>query len=463
MSSLTSHWLKKLSESKKPAYLLIADLIEEDISNDRLRARDRLPALRDLADELQLNYTTIARGYSEAKKRGLIDSQAGTGTFVRGRPPAILLRDGSSAEMTMNMPPEPAGLAAKLQSDAARLIENADIYNLMRYQDFGGSAEDREIAAQWLSPYVPDCSAERVLVSSGIHSILLALMSQLARPGQVVCVEDLVYPGIKAIAAQLGIRLHSIPSDADGPIVSALEDACKTQQPKAFYCNPTLQNPNTKTMPLSRRQALADIALRYNVPIIEDDAYGMLPVETPVSIARLAPELTWYISGFSKCLGAGLRIGYVCAPSARQAQRLAGALRATTVMVNPISALLATNWVKNGIANEMLKAVRLESGARQAIAQRVLKAWPFLSNPDGFHIWLPIPVTAGWRASEFALQLRTQGVGAVSSVAFSTDNNPLEAVRICLGGPNSRDECELGLKLVSETLEYPHHLHIPMM
>lgn len=463
MSSLTHHWLKKLSESKKPAYLLIADLIEEDISSERLQARDRLPALRELAEELQLNYTTIARAYSEAKKRGLIDSKAGTGTFVRGRPPAIPLRDGSSAEMTMNMPPEPTGLANKLKLDAARIIENADIYNLMRYQDFGGTPEDREVAKEWLQPFVPKCTADRVLVSSGIHSVLLALMSQLARPGELICVEDLVYPGIKAIAAQLGIRLNSIPSDSDGPIISALEDACKTQHPRAFYCNPTLQNPNTKTIPLPRRQGLADIAMRYNLPIIEDDAYGMLPIETPMTIAQLAPELTWYISGFSKCLGAGLRIAYVCAPSARQAQRLAGALRATTVMVNPVTALLATNWVINGMANEMLRAIRTESSARQQIAAKVLKQWPYLSNAEGFHLWLTIPVNAGWRASEFALQLRTQGVGVVSSVAFSTDSNPIEAVRICLGGPNSREECEHGLKLVAETLEYPHHMLMPMM
>lgn len=463
MSTLTHHWLKRLAESKKPAYLLIADLIEEDIGNDRLRARDRLPALRDLAEELNLNYTTISRAYNEAKKRGLIDSQAGTGTFVRGRPPAIPLRDGSSAEMTMNMPPEPAALAARLRADAARIIENADIYDLMRYQDFGGTTEDREVAAEWLQPFVPGCRAERVLVSSGIHGVLVALMSQLARPGELVCVEDLVYPGIKAIAAQLGIRLHSIPSDNDGPIATALEDACKTQRPRAFYCNPTLQNPNTKTIPLHRRQALADIAMRYNIPVIEDDAYGMLPLETPTSMAQLAPELTWYISGFSKCLGAGLRIAYVCAPTARQAQRLAGALRATTVMASPVTALLATSWVKNGIASEMLKAVRAESSARQRIASRALNAWPYFSQPEGFHLWLPIPVNAGWRASEFALQLRTQGVGVVSSVAFSTDSNPTEAVRICLGGPNSRDECESALKLVADTLEYPHHLHMPMM
>ena len=84
MASLTHHWIRKLTESRKPAYLLIPELIEEDLASGRLRPRDRLPGLRDLADELQLNYTTVARAYAEARKRGLLDSRAGSGTFVRG-------------------------------------------------------------------------------------------------------------------------------------------------------------------------------------------------------------------------------------------------------------------------------------------------------------------------------------------------------------------------------------------
>jgi DNA-binding transcriptional regulator YhcF (GntR family) len=119
MASLTHHWIRKLTESRKPAYLLIPELIEEDLASGRLRPRDRLPGLRDLADELQLNYTTVARAYAEARKRGLLDSRAGSGTFVRGRTATLPLSGGSSVEMTMNMPPEPAELAARLRDSAA--------------------------------------------------------------------------------------------------------------------------------------------------------------------------------------------------------------------------------------------------------------------------------------------------------------------------------------------------------
>ncbi|MFZ3120081.1 MAG: GntR family transcriptional regulator, partial [Variovorax sp.] len=80
MIKITQPWQKRLEASDKPAYLLLADLIAEDIRTGRLTARDKLPTLRDLAAELRLNYTTVARGYAEARKRGLIDSRAGTGT-----------------------------------------------------------------------------------------------------------------------------------------------------------------------------------------------------------------------------------------------------------------------------------------------------------------------------------------------------------------------------------------------
>ena len=69
-----------------------------------------------------------------------------------------------------------------------------------------------------------------------------------------------------------------------------------------------------------RRLAVAEIARRHNVWIIEDDAYGLLPASAPRTLAELAPELTFYVSGLAKFVGAGLRVAYLAAPGTRQAQ-----------------------------------------------------------------------------------------------------------------------------------------------
>ncbi|RZI92363.1 MAG: GntR family transcriptional regulator, partial [Variovorax sp.] len=220
MNKHTQQWSKRLEASDKPAYLLLADLIGDDIRTGRLAARDKLPTLRDLAIELRLNYTTVARGYAEARKRGLIDSRAGSGTFIRGTSPAVPLRGGGGAEMTMNLPPEPqdAALLDRMKDSAARVMRESDVWDLLRYQDFGGSVRDREAGLAWIRPRVPDCRLDQMLVCPGIHSVLAALFSQLARPGELICVEALTYPGVKAIATQLGIQLHALPIDEEGPM-----------------------------------------------------------------------------------------------------------------------------------------------------------------------------------------------------------------------------------------------------
>jgi DNA-binding transcriptional MocR family regulator len=457
------HWLKQLKTVDKPAYLLIADLIAEGVKNGQLVARDRLPPLRDLAVDLELNYTTVARAYAEARKRGLIDSHAGMGTFVRGRSPSLPLRAGGSAEMTMNLPPEIQDplLLGRLRESAAAVLSSADIHDLLRYQDFGGTAADRDAGAHWLRQVLPRCRSELVMVCPGIQAALAALFSQLARPGELICVESLTYPGIKAIAAQLGVRLHALPMDDHGPSAAAFEEACKTLNPKALYCNPTLLNPTTATITPKRREALADVALRFAVPIIEDDAYSMLPRQMPGPIALLAPELTYYITGFSKCLGAGLRTAYVYSPGLRHAERLAGALRATTVMASPITNRLATQWVKDGTAGAMLQAIRKESMARQELAARRLAGYDYLAQPEGFHLWLRLPDEL--KVADFAPHMRAQGVGVVSSAAFSTDGDPPNAVRVSLGGPQSRDQCDAALHLLGDALGAPLEMHTRVM
>ena len=463
MSTVAAHWLKRLSESDKPVYLTIPDLIEEDVSSGRLRPHDRLPALRDLSDALRVNYTTLARGYAEARKRGLIDSRAGSGSYVRGRPPAMPLRAGTALEMTMNMPPEPPQLAELLAQTSAHIIGSADVFSLLRYQDFGGSPFEREMASQWLRHTVPDHRADSVLVCPGIHNALVALLLRLVKPGEEICTDSLAYPGLKVIANQLGMRLAPLPVNDEGLDANAFEVLCKTRKPSVLYCNPTLQNPSTRTLSQNRREHIADIALRYDVPIIEDDAYGTLCTQPPTALATLAPELTYYVTGMSKCFGAGLRVAFVVAPNARHAERLAGAMRATTVMASPYTTLLAARWIESGVAQQMLEAIRAECAVRQHIAAQVFKGRQFEASKSCFHLWLTVPDNTGWSASELASHLRTKQIGVVSGAAFSTDGNPPNAVRICLGGPGDALAMEESLHIVADMLDHPDHLHSPML
>lgn len=447
-------WSPDLRKWGKPHYLAIVEALAEDVRTGRLPVGTRLPTQRALAEELGLNFTTVARGYVEAQRRGLVEGRVGQGTFVRE--PARRAGEAARAQrgtvdFTMNLPPEPddPALIARMQAGFSALA--ADLPGLLRYQGFGGAEADKDAALRWLQRRGVATSADRLLICPGTHNALAAILGTVTQPGDAICVERLTYPGIRALAAHRGLRLVALPIDAEGVDPEAFAAACTRTAPKAIYLNPLLQNPTTTTIRRARRQAIIEVARRYAVSIIEDDAYGFVCPTPPASFASLAPEITYYVAGLAKCIGAGLRLAYLVAPSARAALPLAGALRAATVMASPVTMALATRWIEDGTAEALLDFIRTESSARQAIAARQLPAELVQADPSGFHLWLSLP--EGWTRSAFASQARAVGLGTVGSDAFCTDGQPPEALRVCLGGLASRGEIKQALEVMAHVLE----------
>ncbi|WP_371868836.1 aminotransferase-like domain-containing protein [Duganella lactea] len=449
-------WSPKLKKGQGPVYKLIADAIGADIATGRLVAEQRLPPQRHLAAALGIDFTTVARAYTEAQKRGLVDSTVGRGTFVCGKralaiPRAVAARP--NVDLSMNMPPEPytPELLERLRSSMSAI--GADMPGMLRYQDFGGSALDREAGALWLRRRGLSIEPERLLVVPGAQAALLAILSTLAPPASVVCCEALTYPGLRALAGLLNLRLVPLPMDSEGIDALAFAAACAQYAPQALYCNPTLLNPTTLTMSAQRRQALVQVARHYGVPIIEDDAYGYLPRSSPPPIASIGPDITYYVAGLAKCVGAGLRLAYIAAPDTLSSARLAAAVRATTVMATPLTAALATRWVRDGTADLVLNAIRKESMARQRLAARILPPDSYASQPEAFHLWIKLPEP--WDRLALTAHLRATGIGVVPSDAFAVDGLPPQAIRVCIGGIASQEDIRQALQCIASALKHP--------
>lgn len=458
LSQDDSAWVPDVRKGVKPVYLAIADAIAGDVRTGRLAPGQRLPPQRLLADQLGLDFTTVARAYSEARQRGLVDARVGQGTFVR--PPAagpgpgrVPTAAGGVVDMTMNVPPDPqdAALAERMRQGLVGLGADFDPRALLRYQDGAGLPADRAAGVEWLRHRLPGLGVERVLVCSGTQGALLAALTTLARPGDAVCCEALTYPGFKALAAQLGVRLVGLALDADGIDPAAFQAACAEHRPKALYCGPTLHNPTTLVMPRERREAIAAVARRHGVLLIEDDIYGPLVPSAPPPFGALAPDITLHIAGLAKCVAPGLRVAYLVAPDPRHAARLAAGLRATTLMASPLGTALATRWIGDGTAEAILAAVRREAVARQRLAADILGAERGAAWPEAFHIWLRLPEV--WTRAEFATHLRTQGLAVVTSDAFAVTRSPPEAVRIGLGAAAGRDDLRWVLETVADALD----------
>jgi len=453
-------WIPELARSGAPRYLAIADLIARDLKSGRLQPGDRLPPQRELARRLNVDFTTVARGYVEAQKRGLVVSHVGRGTFVRepsgGAGQFPLRRDASdphrdtAADLSMNLPPEPddPDLLARMR-EGLRAV-SASLVPLLRYQAFGGDGRDKDAAAIWLARRGLKGPRERIFVTPGAHATLLAVLATLARPGERILSEDVTYPGVRAIAAQLRLDLAGLPMDGEGIIPEAFAEACERLRPKALYLNPTLQNPTTLTVPLRRREAICAVAQTYRVPIIEDDAYGFIPQHAPPAIAAMAPDLTWHIGGLSKSIGAGLRLAYVVAPDAKAAWPVVSAMRAGNVMASPLTTALATRWIEDGTADDILAFIRSEAAVRQRIAAEILPAGTFHADPIGFNLWMTLP--GEWSRSAFIGHMQASGIGVVASDAFTVAGPPREFVRVSLGGPISRARLREGLAFMAHSL-----------
>jgi DNA-binding transcriptional MocR family regulator len=461
-------WLPALDRFPGPRYLAIAEALASDVRSGRLPVGARLPTHRDLAWRLKVTIGTVTRAYNEAERRGLIAGEVGRGTFVRpaGSEPVAGLLPPRHAEpagfidLSVNTPVtgrEPALFAEALAS----LAQDPRLGDLLLYQPNAGRAVDREAGAAWIGRSGLASSPDRVVVTGGGQHGLTAVLAALMQSGDTLAVECLSYPGLKALANLLNLRLVPIAIDKEGVLPDALETACRSGPIKAFYTMPTLHNPTTGILSEARRRAVAEIASRHGVAIVEDDVYGFLLEEAPAPIACFAPELGYYVTSTSKSLAPGLRVGYVHAPQGK-VDRIAAAMRSTTYMATPLMAEIASRWIRSGAADALVVEKRQGARRRQRLLGEMLGGAGLDTHPAAFHAWIGLPDEC--RPEDFAAVARKRGVGVTPAAAFAVGRTPPpNAIRVSLGAPIDEDTLKRGLGVLREMIAEKAELYLAVV
>jgi DNA-binding transcriptional MocR family regulator len=300
-----------------------------------------------------------------------------------------------------------------------------------------------------------------VLVCSGSQHAVATVLATVLQPGDLVLTEALTYPGMKAVANLLHLRLRGLAMDEQGLLPDAFEAACRSAAPRALYCVPTIQNPTASVMPSERRAEIAAIARQHAVALIEDDIHALLTEERPRPLSAFAPEISYSITSTSKVLAPGLRIGFLLAPPG-MLERLAAGIRATTWAAAPLMAEIASAWIRDGTADLILADRRREASARQALARSLLADADYRAHPRGYFVWLRLPDP--WRSESFTAQVRARGALVTPSEAFVVGRlTTPHAVRVCLGAVASRVTLERGLRIVAEALAGPMDTSFPVV
>ncbi|EGI77097.1 aminotransferase-like domain-containing protein [Hylemonella gracilis] len=421
-----------------PRYKTLVDAYANDIRAGKLTPGTRLPTHRKLAAEHGLALVTASRVYAELEAMGLVTGETGRGTFVRDAalPEGLGIDQQTVAsdmvDLSFNYPALP-GQAEMLRAALKQLAASGDLDALLRYQPHGGRPHERAIVARHLASQGLKVDASRVLITSGAQHGLTVVAMALLKPGDVVATDALTYPGMKVLAELLRLELVPVPAEADGrsgPNLLALERLCKQRRVRAVYVQPTVHNPLGWVMGQGHRQHLAALAQRHGLLLIEDAAYAFLADNAPPPLAALAPDSTVHVSGFSKNVATGLRVGYVAAPQA-WVPRIERAIRASTWNTPSVMTALVCGWLEDGTVQALESAKRKDARKRQALVAKALQDLPYLSHPASYVAWLPLP--EGARADRVAGELLAQGISVSTAEPFCTAAHVPQAIRLALG------------------------------
>lgn len=442
----------------KARYKAVVDRYAQAIRSGQLPAGSRLPTHRTLAAGERISLATATRVYRELEEMGLVSGETGRGTFVRdlSLPPGHgvdqQVVDPDVVDLNFNYPSLPE------QGDALRealrqLAMAGDIDSHLRYQPHAGRLAERDIIARHLTcqHFAPD--AENVLIVNGAQHGLAVTVMGLLRPGDVVAVDALTYSGFKALAALYHLELAAIPCRPEGPDLQALHTLCQQRRVRAVYTMPTLHNPLGWVLNTGQRQALADLARQHDLLIIEDAAYARLVSRPPPPVVSYAPERTVYVTGFSKNIATGLRVGVVISPP-RYRPEIERAIRATTWNTPTLISSLICAWIEDGTVARFETQKRQDARQRQQVAREVLCGLPVVSHPDSYFVWLPLGEES--RADRLANALMERRISVSTAEPFCVSATIPQALRIALGSVPF-DSLRPALLSVRDAVEYEQY------
>lgn len=456
------HWRRAIAgvRSGESKYKMLVQAIIADIEGGVLVEGTRLPPQRELAQTVGISVQTVANAYKELEQHGLIRCEVGRGSYVARRltekvAAYILDRaerslvDFSIARIVHTEEHEQAwcrtcaGLAAQPSQPWMR-----------ECRPIAGFEHHRAAAMQWLSSLGVPASSDSVLITNGASHALFIALASLVSPGDVVLSEDLTDHGVIGSAQVLGFTLKGLDTDEYGIQPDHFEDLCANEQIRALVCTPNLNNPTVALMPDSRRRAIARIADRYRVHVIEDDVFGPLLAQRPPPIVSHLPELGFHCTSFTKSVLTGLRIGYLSLPK-RHALRAESILRVSCWMATPLLAEVATRWVADGTASRLVALQRERLALRNSMVMDLLGSHVRGHHPASLSTWLGVP--DHWQVDSLVQQLRQRHIAVTSPDPFVVPGcaSP-RAIRLCIGAEGSDVRVNASLATIASVFEqYP--------
>jgi DNA-binding transcriptional MocR family regulator len=414
-------------QSPKPVYLQIRDRLRHLIQSGAMQPGERLPSIRMLAENAQVNKLTVIEAYGVLEADGLVSARQGAGYFVNSSSisaPTLeptfapvqdviipqqrttsffeVYADSMLAQTEKGVINLGCGFPRPPESEDLRRIARraiADIDTALFNYDLpqGRLVLRKQIAQMLVWQQGLQVSTDNIIITSGSKQGLSLMMHYHVQPGDWVIVESPTYHGAIAVLENLGARVIGIPMTATGMNLDLLEQYLRSHRPKLIYTISTLHNPTGITTSQAHRQRLLELAEQYACPILEDNAYEGLnfePVPAPIK-AIDRQDLVTYIGTFSKTLMPGLRVGYMVV-TGKHYRPLVERKLLSDLHVSTVSQAIISEYLASGHYRRHLNHLRTENlQSRNAMLQALERYFPQEASwtvPNGgLFLWVHLP------------------------------------------------------------------------
>jgi len=453
-------------------YEKFADEIAELIRTGVLGPGEKVPSVRHASRTYGVSPSTVFQAYYLLEDRGLIQARARSGYFVREhakRPlhePELTAHAAQTTEVDVSelvfsvlaslKDPHtvPFGSAfpspdlfplPRLAKSMAHALRRLSPHEIIADMTAGNADLRRQIALRYMVSGVM-LPMEELVISNGAMEALNLCLQCVTQPGDLVAIESPTFYACLQVLERLQLKAVEIPvHPREGIDLGALSASLKQLPIKACWFMSSLQNPLGASMSETKKQALYDLLVEHQVPLIEDDVYAELYFGShpPKPVKSFDREgLVMHCSSFSKSLAPGYRIGWVA--GGRYAEQIARLKLMTTISPSvPAQAALADYLQHGGYDRHLRKlrhALEMQQSAMLASAARHFPASTRVTRPSGgYFLWFEFPERLD------SLQLLrlalAQGISLAPGPIFSASQGFRHCARLNYGHPwNPRSE-----------------------
>ena len=442
-------WQPDPASLTRPRYLSLASRLAHDIESGALPPGSCLPPQRELADWLDLNFTTVTRAYDICRERGLVYGVTGRGTFVAPLPGRQECESARILDLgaVQGFP----SLGTDVLVETARNVLNRDYTRqLFSYDEREGAVRHRSAGAFWASRLGMDVSPEQTIVFPGVQNALVAIMLAYFDIGDTLAADTFTYGNLIDAARLARIRLVPVDGDDEGMLPDALGKAALRDRAKGVFLMPTCANPTTITMSGRRKDDLADIIRKFGLLVLEDDA-TLIPNGTGTLFGRL-PDQTFHLSGSTRFLAPGLRATFAVSPMHRL-KRLLGAHHRLTIKASALDAEIMSELILSGRAQKILTQKVRSAKEMNTVFKRIFPRERRDASDTPFFRTITLPAIRS-NGPEVERELLSEGVRVCHSYRFTALKKPPYAfLRLSLSSVNSKTDLAQGLKTVRQWLD----------